>query len=717
MSISRKAARISAILSFFLIFFAVTRGEDFLAQEEYGKEMLLAALAAGFLVFPAAALRWNRLSGLRCLTVLLLMIVAPFVMLVVVERLNGHFITDFLTPSEDIWANYVVYILLYVAIFGISGSPRISVMTVSPVLLLFGIANMYVKEFKGSPLVPMDFSSIKTAGNVAAGYTYEVGFEIAFGVCLTALLMAIASRLYMPKKGKPARIVLRLLSLLVVGGFAYTFYFTDTVADYGLKPDFFNQTRGYKNHGAVLEFTLNTKYLKLMEPSGYDSEKVQGIVEDSIAESGTPNILETALVRQGMSQKEAADAVDVATAVDNGEMPNIIVIMNESFSDLSVVGDIKTNIDYMPFINSIKDETIQGNVYVSTIGTGTSNTEFEFLTGNTMAFLPAGSNAYQLYVKGTQPGLASTLMSQGYTARAFHPYFESSWNRPQVYDYMGFQDFISVEDMFGQELVDKYVNSGYSYNTYKRLLRQKYPGESILLRRFVSDAYDFKQIETMYEEKDSGQPMFLFNVTMQNHSSYNQKYDNFDEEVYLTSTKGDYPKTDQYLSLMKKTDEAFEELLTYFENVDEPTIILMFGDHQPFIEDSFYSEVMGQSISNMDDETQQKRYITRFILWANYDIPTGWIDEISMNYLSTLLSQISGLKMTQYSQYLAGLYKKLPVITAMGCRDADGNFFQADEENLLESEIADYRNVAYNNLADLKNRVNSLFYLEDDEDE
>lgn len=75
--------------------------------------------------------------------------------------------------------------------------------------------------------------------------------------------------------------------------------------------------------------------------------------------------------------------------------------------------------------------------------------------------------------------------------------------------------------------------------------------------------------------------------------------------------------------------------------MDEPTIILMFGDHQPFIEDSFYSEVMGQSISEMDGETQQKRYITRFILWANYDIPTGWVDEISMNYLSTLLLQVS----------------------------------------------------------------------------
>lgn len=213
----------------------------------------------------------------------------------------------------------MVYLLLYVAMFGLSGSVRISVMTVSPILLLFGIANMYVKEFKGSPLVPMDFSSIKTAGNVAVGYTYHVGYEIALGVCLTGMLMALASRLSMPKKGRPGRIALRLLSILVVGGFAYTFYYTDTVADFGLKPDFFNQTRGYKNHGAVLEFTLNTKYLKLMVPSGYDASKIEGIVDDSIEENGTPNILETALIRQGMDPEEAKDKTDVPTAGGAGE--------------------------------------------------------------------------------------------------------------------------------------------------------------------------------------------------------------------------------------------------------------------------------------------------------------------------------------------------------------------------------------------------------------
>ncbi len=712
MHCSRRSVRIGALISFVLFALITVQYDKFFALKEWGKTMYAVSLGASLLVWPGLAVAWERPKWLRGICMVWLMTAAPLIMMIAVERLNGNFITGFLSGDEDVLANYVVYLLLYLLVFGLSGSLRISMLTVSPVLLLFGIANLYVKEFKGSPLVPMDFGSLRTAANVAGAYTYEIGYEILFAVALTAAIMAVASRLRMSRWKLPVKIIVRGLCLLVVCGFAYTFYGTDLVADNGLKPDFFNQTRGYKNHGAVLEFTLNTKYLFLVEPLGYDAGAVEDIVAEQLAD-GTDNILETALVRQGMVPSEAKAQVEaVQTAGEQGITPNIIVIMNESFSDLRVVGDIETNIPYMPFIDSLEDNTIQGNVYVSTIGTGTSNTEFEFLTGNTMAFLPAGSNAYQLYVKDRQPGLVSTLLSQRYTADAFHPYYESSWNRISVYDLMGFRDFITLEDMVDQDILDRYKASGYSYSLYKRLLKQRYPGEDIILRRYVSDDYDFRKIREMYESKGD-QPFFLFNVTMQSHSSYNQEFDNFDQEVYLTSTKKEYPKTDQYLSLIKRTDEAFEELLDYFAQVEEPTIVLMFGDHQPFIEDSFYSEVMGQSISQMDDETQQKRYITRFILWANYDIPEGWVDQISMNYLSTLLLQVTGLEMPDYNAYLADLYTRLPVITAMGCRDAEGNFFQSDHATAQKDLVQDYRCVAYNNLADIQNRKDHLFYLDE----
>jgi len=464
-----------------------------------------------------------------------------------------------------------------------------------------------------------------------------------------------------------------------------------------------------------MEFTLNTKYLWLSEPKGYDAEEIGNIVEEKASED-VPNILKTALVRQGMSEKEAEEAVSVETAGSRGEKPNIIVIMNESLSDLRVDGDFTTNEEFMPFMDSLEENTIKGYSYVSVFGSGTSNTEYEFLTGNTMAFMPAGSNAYQAYIKDTQPGLTSTLLSQGYTADAFHPYNRSSWNRTNVYNFMGFRSFTTIEDLIDEDILESYRSTGNDY-LFIRRVQARYPDADMLLRKYVSDEYDYKKVIEMYENKEEGEPFYLFNVTMQNHSPYNKTFANFPETISLTSPAGSYRKADQYLSLVKASDEAFQELVEYFQEQDEPTVILMFGDHQPFVESDFYSNVMGQNVADMDDETMQKRYITNFILWANYDIPEGQIDMISMNYLSTLLLQVVGLDMPEYNKYLANLYTEIPVISAAGCIDSDGNFFLAtsdgEESEEITEEIKNYRYIAYNNVADTANREDDVFYLDD----
>lgn len=86
--------------------------------------------------------------------------------------------------------------------------------------------------------------------------------------------------------------------------------------------------------------------------------------------------------------------------------PNIIVIMDEAFSDPAVLADFQTNEDYMPFMHSMMDgadNTVSGWLNVSVLGGNTANTEFEYLTGNTMAFLPTGSIPYQQYIKAETP--------------------------------------------------------------------------------------------------------------------------------------------------------------------------------------------------------------------------------------------------------------------------------------------------------------------------
>lgn len=84
--------------------------------------------------------------------------------------------------------------------------------------------------------------------------------------------------------------------------------------------------------------------------------------------------------------------------------PNVIAIMNESFADLKAVGDLQTSKDYMPFFRKLKENTIKGYTYSSVFGGNTANSEFEFMTGNTLAFLPDNSVPYQLFLRSKNSG-------------------------------------------------------------------------------------------------------------------------------------------------------------------------------------------------------------------------------------------------------------------------------------------------------------------------
>ena len=50
---------------------------------------------------------------------------------------------------------------------------------------------------------------------------------------------------------------------------------------------------------------------------------------------------------------------------------------------------------------------------------------------------------------------------------------------------------------------------------------------------------------------------------------------------------------EQYLTLVNQTDEAFCRLMEYFQGVEEPTLVVMFGDHQPALEPEFLDRAYG----------------------------------------------------------------------------------------------------------------------------
>lgn len=327
----------------------------------------------------------------------------------------------------------------------------------------------------------------------------------------------------------------------------------------------------------------------------------------------------------------------------------------------------------MSYFKSLADNTIRGNTYVSVFGGQTPNSEWEFLTNNSMAFMPYRTVPYQQYIRTKSYSLATTLKSQGYTTNAIHPWYGSGYRRNAIYPLIGFDSFESLETLNDLEY----------------------------LRTYPTDLSTYKNIIKQFEEKSEDQKLFDFVVTMQNHSGYD--LEGYDSTVFLTDIEN-CPRVEQYLSVMKESDEALEYLINYFENYDEKTIILLFGDHQPpYFEDEFWEIIM------KDSSNETTKYITPFILWANYDIEEKYIDKISLNYLSILLLDTAGLTTTPYMEFLRNIQKDLPVITGNGYIDSNGNYYTYELENEYSSILHKYQLVQYNNVFDNKNKIDRFF--------
>jgi hypothetical protein len=359
--------------------------------------------------------------------------------------------------------------------------------------------------------------------------------------------------------------------------------------------------------------------------------------------------------------------------------------MNESYADLHSLGDFSTVFPVMNYYKSLNKNTIKGNLSVSVLGGGTCNTEFEFLTGLNMAFLPSGVMAYSHYIKDDLESMATVLQEQGYTPIAFHPGKASSWDRDKIYPNLGFETFYTVEDM---------DNPVYMRGAY------------------VSDASDYDFVMKLFEEKDPDEKLFLFNVTIQNHGGYMLDTVGMKEWVAMRGDYRKYNQAEQYLSLMRASDLALKELITYFEQVDEPTMIVFFGDHQPNVETEFIEDLVGKPWTSFNMDEVQSRYTVPFFIWCNYDIEEAYYDSISVNYLSTLAMEVAGVEMPAYNQYLSKLYGTLPAVNSLGYKDAEGLWHYFREENDLTPYLNGYEMVQYDYLFGKKNRVDGLYCVD-----
>ena len=367
----------------------------------------------------------------------------------------------------------------------------------------------------------------------------------------------------------------------------------------------------------------------------------------------------------------------------------VIVVINEAFSDPQVLGDIETNEDYMPFIHDLmkNGNCVSGTTYASIVGGQTANTEYEFLTGNSMAFLPKGTVAFQLYLRHAMPSLVTELKSEGYTGNsATHLQKARNYNRDKAYPLLGFDKFYD------------YTNMGVPF---------------VKMRNNATDQCTYDNITHDYEQqrKSTDAPYFGYTMTIQNHSSYDVPFDNFDDKRIVVEN-ADAPDLGYYLSLIKYSDEMFENLINYYKNTNEPTVILLTGDHQPRIHDESMDSITNGEWRNWNDEEMMRRYEVPFLIWANYDIDKKIVEKTSMNYLQTILMETIDGDLTGFQKFQQDIQKEIPVLTSNGYWGADGKFYSVDDKNSPYYDlIQEYAMLQYNDMMDYKNRVEDFFEL------
>ena len=527
---------------------------------------------------------------------------------------------------------YFINVMFY-AVFAalalfITGSFRVSALSALGVSYLYNAISFIIYSFRGSPLMPTDFMAIGTAMGVASQYKFNLKYEMIAGTTLAIVHFMLAFKFPIKMDLKKKRWIVHISGL--VAGVLMVLYVTNV--DYSVwDVSVFSQRNANRDHGSAVGFYVNATKMGLEEKNNYSP----------------------------MTVNDRLSAYD-ELAVDIEDKPNVIVIMNESFSDLRTVGDFKTNQEFLPYFNSLSKNVIKGTTLVSPFGGMTCNSEYEFLTGMNTGLFSSPTIPYMHIIDSKVPySLTSHMENLGYKSLAIHPYYAKGWQRNVIYDYLGFDDFISIEDF---EVLNE---------------------ENEYLRKYISDRCNYRTLLNQLYSKDKDDKMFIFNITMQNHGGFD--YEDFEADVLIENMNGVYPKTEQYLSCVRQSDIALQELLTELENYDEPVVVALFGDHQPAVEDEFFEELYGKSLDDITSEEQTRMYTTPFMIWANYDIKEADGVRTSPCFLSNKVMEIAGLPKSRVQMYLDDLQKDVMQLNPFGYYDNDGVWHEKEDYPELES--------------------------------
>lgn len=334
----------------------------------------------------------------------------------------------------------------------------------------------------------------------------------------------------------------------------------------------------YQTRGLFPAFIEVAQDFSIPVPEGYDRDTALSQMKNL-----APQLDETLAVAPGRQ---------AAVAQFEEIKPTVIAVMNGTFTDLSIYDAVReSGYEGPKFYNSLEGALQRGPLVVSVVGGGTANTEFEFLTGNSSAFIGTGKYPYQLYDLSGVDSLVKQMESMGYRTTAIHPQNPINWKRSTVYEQLGFDEFLSMEDF----------------------------ADAPVYHSWATDASTYDKIIELLEQDVA--PQFIFDVTMQNHIGYGEGSVPDEDVVRLDVAGIDGPvvlsELGVYLACINRSDEDLAYFIERLKEMDCPVALVFFGDHQPGFSIALADALYGDALM-LDREF--KKYESTYAVWTNYEV-------------------------------------------------------------------------------------------------
>lgn len=578
----------------------------------------------------------------------MLVIVSPLVLGVLSLLLAyGNYSSDifksyFLNPTI-LALNLIPPLLLMLLLYGLIGKSYIAFAVDSLVVLTLSCANYFLLRFREDPVMFADILHLREGATMGQQYKMELGKRMIFCISVAVILCAVLFVFRKVKEHAGVRFLCIALTLASLVPLCKVYSDDDLYNHKTHNYDYINRWSSTQVY-----VSKGFVYPFLHSVSEAFPQKPEGYTEQK--------------------------AKDVLSAHKDGKISenkkvNVIGVMLEAFCDMQTIGIQGIPDDTYKIWHELKSQSVSGKLVTNIFAGGTIDTERAFLTGySELENFRKNTNSYVHF-----------LSDNGYYCEGSHPCYQWFYNRLNVNKYLGFEKYLFTE------------------NFYKNISGQNVTEDSLM----------FPEILKMYYDRPENKPYFAFHVTYQGHGPYDSENIAWGNTGYKNDSISDASMIilENYLGSVKNTQENIKLMLEQLENDKEPVVVVLFGDHKPWLGDgnSVYNE-LGVNFDLGTKDGFMNYYSTEYVIWANNaakeflgndfkgDGPT-----ISPCFLMNEVFSQCGFEGNSYMKFTDTVRKMLPVLNVTGYMDSNGEYSVGYEkvtsrqkELLLQFEYAQF---------------------------